>query len=62
MPSLECRTPKAPTTPAEMWAMRKAVWHKQGIAVIPPDEVANDWDRQHIVNVAEKLYGKRSGE
>ena len=53
----------APVTPAssdELRAMRAAAWHKQGIVVVPLDEIHNDWDRAFLTGIATKLYGART--
>jgi hypothetical protein len=39
--------------------LRAAAWHGQGVVVIRPEEVEDDWIRQAIVNEADRLYGKR---
>lgn len=41
-------------------AMREA-WHKHGMLVVDPEQVNDDWSKQHLINVGEKLYGKRKG-
>ena len=41
-------------------AMRE-LWQRMGVAVIDPNDINNDLDRQHLKNMAEKLYGKRKG-
>ena len=53
----------APVSPAsndELRAMRAAAWHKQGIAVIPLDEIYDDWDRRFLTGIATRLYGART--
>ena len=53
----------APTSPAssdELRAMRAAAWHKQGIVVVPLDEIFDDWDRAFLSGIATKLYGART--
>ena len=40
--------------------MAAAAWHGQGIAVINPEAINNDYDRQTVKNVANGLYGKRA--
>ena len=53
----------APVTPAstdELRAMRAAAWHKQGIVVIPLDDLYDDWDRQFLTGIATRLYGART--
>ncbi|WP_374349194.1 hypothetical protein [Chitinimonas sp.] len=50
----------APATSEELQAMRCRAWHEQGIAIIPLDAVADDWDRLHINSIASRLYGPRT--
>jgi len=40
--------------------MRAAAWHKQGIVVVPLDEIYDDWDRAFLSGIATKLYGART--
>ena len=44
----------------ELRAMRAAAWHKQGIVVVPLDEIFDDWDRAFLSGIATKLYGART--
>ena len=53
-------TPQSPASSDELRAMRAAAWHKQGIAVIPLDEIYNDWDRRFLTGIATRLYGART--
>lgn len=39
--------------------MFRALWHKFGHAAFLLDDILNDWDRQHVENIAKKLYGER---
>jgi hypothetical protein len=57
--SLERHLPETPPTEQELFAMRRAVWRKQGIVVIRPADVQDDWTRQALVNEATRLYGRR---
>ena len=53
----------APQTPAssdELRAMRAAAWHKQGIVVVPLDDIYDDWDRAFLTGLATRLYGART--
>lgn len=56
---LSNRLPESPTPPEQLHRMAAAAFHKEDIVVIPLSKVTNDFDRQHIINVGEKLYGKR---
>ena len=57
--SLERHLPRSLPTEDELFAMRRAAWRKQGIIVIRPAEVHDDWTRQVLVNEATRLYGRR---
>lgn len=34
-------------------------WQERGIAMIPVDDLQDDWERQAITNIATRLYGRR---
>ena len=57
--SLERYLPEPAPTEPELFAMRRAAWRKQGIVVIRPADVRDDWTRQALVNEATRLYGRR---
>ena len=44
---------------SQLRAMAAALFHQKGVVVIWPDEIKSDFDRQHVMNVGEKLYGER---
>lgn len=50
----------SPASSDELRAMRAAAWHKQGIVVVPLDEIFDDWDRAFLSGIATKLYGART--
>jgi hypothetical protein len=52
--------PASPASTDELRAMRAAAWHKQGIVVVPLDDIYDDWDRQFLTGIATKLYGART--
>ncbi len=52
--------PKSPASSEELRAMRAAAWHKQGIVVVPLDDIYDDWDRAFLTSIATKLYGART--
>lgn len=52
--------PAAPASSDELRAMRAAAWHKQGIVVVPLDEIYDEWDRAFLSGIATKLYGART--
>ena len=51
--------PRRTTTADELLAMRRAAWLKQGVVVLHPEDIADDWVRQALVNEATRLYGRR---
>jgi hypothetical protein len=51
--------PRPATTGEELLAMRRAAWHRQGVVVLRPEDIADDWIRQAVVNEATRLYGRR---
>ena len=57
--SLERHLPRVVPTEQELFAMRRAAWRKQGIAVIRPADVRDELMRQALVNEATRLYGQR---
>ena len=42
--------------------MRSAAWHHQGVVVLRPEDIHDDWTRQALINEANRLYGGRSGD
>ena len=57
--SLERHLPRTATNDDELFAMRRAAWRKQGIAVLRIDDVRDEIIRQAVVNEATRLYGQR---
>ena len=43
----------------EMEAMARRAWRERGIIIVWPDKIRDEWDRQHVLNIAADLYGKR---
>jgi hypothetical protein len=54
--------PERPADEPQLLAMRRAAWLKEGIAVIRPGDLDDDWLRQTVINAATKLYGARRPE
>jgi hypothetical protein len=57
--SLERHLPRTAPTDEELFAMRRAAWRKQGIAVIRLADVRDEIIRQALINEATRLYGRR---
>jgi hypothetical protein len=57
--SLTRHLPHSTAADDELFAMRRAAWRKQGIAVLRVADIPDDWLRQAIVNEADRLYGRR---
>jgi hypothetical protein len=45
----------------DLLAMRWAAWRSQGVIVLRPEDVRDDWTRQALINEANRLYGRRPG-
>ena len=54
---------QAHTAPSgdDLLAMRRAAWRKQGVIMLRPEEVRDDWARLALINEANRLYGRRAG-
>ena len=54
---------QARSTPSDedLLAMRRAAWRQQGVIMLRPDDVRDDWTRQALINEANRLYGRRPG-
>jgi hypothetical protein len=54
---------QARTAPSDgdLLAMRRAAWRTQGVAVLRPEDVRDDWTRQALINEAHRLCGCRPG-
>ena len=57
--SLDRHLPRSLPSEEELFAMRRAEWRKQGIVVIRPADVRDEWTRQSLINEAMRLYGQR---
>jgi hypothetical protein len=57
--SLQRHLPQTAPTEAELFAMRRAAWRRQGIVVIRPTDVHDEIIRQALVKEATRLYGQR---
>ncbi len=60
--SLARAVANSPTAADEVLAMRRAAWRNQGVVVLRPEEVLDDWTRQALINEANRLYGRRPGD
>lgn len=52
--------PDDPLDDEEVRDMARRLWRDRGVALIPLDEIANAFDRQAIINIANQLYGERA--
>lgn len=53
------RSGQPPMDAKELEAMARRAWRERGIVILWPEKIRDDWDRQHILNIATGLYGKR---
>ena len=51
--------PRTAPSNEDLLAMRRAAWRSQGVVVLRPDDVRDDWTRQALINEANRLYGRR---
>lgn len=51
--------PSAPLPREELDRLRAQAWTERGLICIAPEEIADDWTRQAIVNEATKKFGRR---
>jgi hypothetical protein len=52
----------SPSPESDLVSMRRAAWRYQGVVVLRPDDVGDDWTRQALIDEANRLYGRRSGD
>ncbi|MEC4591626.1 hypothetical protein VPG91_11560 [Nitrospirillum amazonense] len=57
--SLHGKVGRASTDDEQLQAMRRAAWHKQGVAMIRVDDLPNEFDRLAVEAIANELFGKR---
>ncbi len=48
-------------TDEDLLAMRRVAWRTQGVVVLRPEDVRDDWARQALISEANRLYGRRPG-
>jgi hypothetical protein len=41
--------------------MARRAWRDRGIVILWPERIRDDWDRQHLLNLANSFYGPRHG-
>ena len=50
---------RSEASPRDLQEMRRRAWQQQGVIVLQPEEVGDDWLRQSLINEAERRYGRR---
>lgn len=57
------RTRSEPADPAvetaALGAMRRRVWQQQGVVMLVPEEIDDEWTRRAVEAEAVRLYGRR---
>jgi hypothetical protein len=53
--------PRTAPSDEDLLAMRRAAWRSQGVVVLRPENVRDDWTRRALINEANRLYGRRPG-
>ncbi|HET8728568.1 MAG TPA: hypothetical protein VFO41_13745 [Alphaproteobacteria bacterium] len=51
----------SPATREELDALAAAAWHRAGKLYVDPDRLADPAERQALIALAERLYGRRGG-
>ena len=46
----------------EMEMMAGRAWRERGIAILWPDRIKDERDRQRVLNIARNVYGERGGQ
>ena len=41
--------------------LRRRLWHELGLALLDPEDMRDDFERQAIINEANRQFGRRSG-
>jgi hypothetical protein len=59
--SLAGRLGRSAPADEDLLDMRRAAWRHQGVVVLRPEDVRDDWTRQALINEATRLYGRRPG-
>jgi hypothetical protein len=59
--SLGARVGQRAPNDEDLHTMRRAAWRHQGVVVLRPEDVRDDWARQALINEANRLYGRRPG-
>ena len=59
--SLARSQPRTSPSDEDLLAMRRAAWRHQGVVVLRPEDIRDDWTRQALINEANRLYGRRPG-
>lgn len=57
--SLGHRAGRSPTDPAVIERMAKDAYHMHGVVVVRLAEIEDPWERQVVVNLAERKWGRR---
>lgn len=53
------RAPSEATSQEQLEAWARQAWRERGVLITWPKQIADDWERQFLTNIGEKLYGKR---
>ena len=51
--------PQQAATGEELTEMKEKAWHRQELLVVRPDQAIDDWERQILINIGNRLYGRR---
>ena len=54
--------PISPLSDQDLERMASIAWRQRGWFVIRIDRLTDDWERQIVTNIANKVYGKRESK
>lgn len=60
MSSLARHMPRPKTPEWQLHEFRRRAWMFDGIACLDVSKIPDDWERQVVTNVANRLFGERS--
>ena len=49
----------SPASVREIERLRERAWQEQGVIVLRPTEIADEWTRQAVINLATMKWGRR---
>ena len=51
-----------PSSPDQIRSMAIAAWRSRGVVLVNVDQLTDEWERQMLTNLANRIYGQRGNE